>query len=196
MRKFLKYLRIVFSITCLIACVLLIALWVRSYWRWDVLYVNPIGTQVSQVNLSLGVFDIVHQSDANSPLGPPRWEWIVYPITPSEMFRPSNLFRFQFSRNQTDGWLAEFPLWFPLILFIALGLAPWLRLRFSIRTLSIATAMLSVFLWEISVVAMFPDGHVLDCLSWKHVDKDIIAGFVVVCCVALVVWFKLNSKKK
>ncbi len=30
MRKFLRYLRVVFSITCLIACVLLIALWVRS----------------------------------------------------------------------------------------------------------------------------------------------------------------------
>jgi hypothetical protein len=35
---FLKYLRIAFSATCLIACVLLIVLWVRSYWvldRWE-----------------------------------------------------------------------------------------------------------------------------------------------------------------
>src|SRR6476469_9127373 len=29
-----RKLRIAFSVTCLIACVLLIALWVRSYW-WD-----------------------------------------------------------------------------------------------------------------------------------------------------------------
>ena len=32
MRRFLRYLRIAFSATCLIACVLLIVLWVRSYW--------------------------------------------------------------------------------------------------------------------------------------------------------------------
>src|SRR4051794_14780734 len=31
MRKFLRYLRIAFSATCLIACVLMIALWVGSY---------------------------------------------------------------------------------------------------------------------------------------------------------------------
>ena len=30
-----RKLRIAFSATCLIACVLLIALWVRSYWRID-----------------------------------------------------------------------------------------------------------------------------------------------------------------
>src|SRR3990172_7220509 len=35
MLRFLQYLRIAFSATCLIACVLLIALWVRSYWWWD-----------------------------------------------------------------------------------------------------------------------------------------------------------------
>jgi hypothetical protein len=32
MKPVLRYLRIGFSITCLIACVLLIVLWVRSYW--------------------------------------------------------------------------------------------------------------------------------------------------------------------
>lgn len=171
-------------------------LWARSYWRWDVLYVNVLGTQVSQIDLSLGIFDIVYQPDANSPLGPPRREWIVYPITPAEMYRPNNLFHFQFSQNQMDGWIAEFPLWFPLILSIAIGAAPWLQLRFSIRTLSIATAMLAVFLWEASVVASLPNNHVLDCLSWKNVDKDILAGFVFVGCVALEVWFKLGTKRK
>jgi hypothetical protein len=30
-----RKLRIAFSVTCLIACVLLIALWVRSYWKVD-----------------------------------------------------------------------------------------------------------------------------------------------------------------
>ena len=34
MSRYLRYLRIAFSATCLIACVLLIVLWVRSYWYW------------------------------------------------------------------------------------------------------------------------------------------------------------------
>ena len=39
MPRFLRYLRIAFSATCVIACVLLIALWVRSYWFADNLHV-------------------------------------------------------------------------------------------------------------------------------------------------------------
>jgi hypothetical protein len=35
MTRFLRYLGIAFSATCGIACVLLIVLWVRSYWWWD-----------------------------------------------------------------------------------------------------------------------------------------------------------------
>src|SRR5436190_7192511 len=35
MRRFLRYLRIAFSATCLIACVLLIVLWVRNYYSLD-----------------------------------------------------------------------------------------------------------------------------------------------------------------
>ncbi len=35
MRKWLRYLRISFSVLCGIFCLLLIALWVRSFWRVD-----------------------------------------------------------------------------------------------------------------------------------------------------------------
>src|SRR5436309_31493 len=35
MPRFLRYLRIAFSATCGIACVLLVVLWVRSYWWYD-----------------------------------------------------------------------------------------------------------------------------------------------------------------
>ena len=34
MARYFRYLRIAFSATCLITCVLLIVLWVRSYW-WE-----------------------------------------------------------------------------------------------------------------------------------------------------------------
>jgi hypothetical protein len=37
MKRFLRYLRLALSATCLIACVLLIVLWVRSYSVWDII---------------------------------------------------------------------------------------------------------------------------------------------------------------
>ena len=39
MPRFFRYLRIAFSITCFIACVLLISLWVRSY-SWAELFLH------------------------------------------------------------------------------------------------------------------------------------------------------------
>ena len=49
MPRYLRYLRIAFSATCLIACVLLIALWVRSYWRDDGLYWNIVGHRTALI---------------------------------------------------------------------------------------------------------------------------------------------------
>src|SRR4051812_44522324 len=37
MKRSIQFMRIAFSATCLIACVLLIVLWVRSYWCEDVI---------------------------------------------------------------------------------------------------------------------------------------------------------------
>jgi hypothetical protein len=37
MSSYLRYLRIAFSATCVVVCLLLIVFWVRSYWRCDML---------------------------------------------------------------------------------------------------------------------------------------------------------------
>src|SRR4051794_31716465 len=59
MRRFLRYLRIAFSATCLIACVLLIVLWVRSYWRGEFIgrmtpsiFLTRIGSNAGSVYFS------------------------------------------------------------------------------------------------------------------------------------------------
>src|SRR5882757_8806445 len=44
MSRYLRYLRIAFSATCLVACVLLIVLWVRSYKYADLARNAPLGT--------------------------------------------------------------------------------------------------------------------------------------------------------
>jgi hypothetical protein len=52
--RFLRYLRIAFSATCLIACVLLIVLWVRSYSSEDYLYWNIVGHRTVLVGSTHG----------------------------------------------------------------------------------------------------------------------------------------------
>ena len=46
-----RKLRIAFSATCLIACVLLIVLWVRSYWWVDAVYGNIGGMAAFKIRI-------------------------------------------------------------------------------------------------------------------------------------------------
>jgi hypothetical protein len=55
MLRYLRYLRIAFSATCLIACVLLIVLWVRSYWRFDVISIPRPQSHFEIVSYSGGI---------------------------------------------------------------------------------------------------------------------------------------------
>src|SRR6476620_9591203 len=63
MRRFLRYLRIAFSATCLIACILFFALWMRSYWWLDVIKIRPPELQLSASSLK-GKF-VLEQSSAS-----------------------------------------------------------------------------------------------------------------------------------
>src|SRR5690242_1285159 len=75
MRRFLRYLRIAFSAVFLIPCVLLIALWIRSGWRLDILKIKPPDLQFTAASLKGNL--VLEKSDAPwndwHPLGP--WEF-------------------------------------------------------------------------------------------------------------------------
>src|SRR5437870_5732379 len=70
MSRYLRYLRIAFSATCLLACVLLIVLWVRSYSYWDELY-NPISNKTLIVVESASG-RVILESTGASPGSSPR----------------------------------------------------------------------------------------------------------------------------
>src|SRR3977135_1190449 len=88
----LRKLRIAFSTTCLIACVLLIVLWVRSYWRLDALSGSQSGTglAVSSSQGKMGFFYVGQQPESDfwafdtRPIGSneysfPAFGWQSYP---------------------------------------------------------------------------------------------------------------------
>ncbi len=139
MRKFLRYLRIAFSATYLIACVLLIVLWVRSYWYHDGCYYfhgsGYIGVGSFRGNL-LPFFE-------ENPTAVVKWHVYSDPVDKDPHFRSFTWFN-QLPRN----FYVSIPHWFIALLIAALGSVPWLRWskRFSVRTLLIATMLVALVL--------------------------------------------------
>lgn len=150
-----RKLRIAFSATCLIACVLFIALWVRSYW-WNDYAFKPIDFRLAvslssytgQTSIRVATFT----SNTNFPQGdgtmiPVRasgWQFGAQVAT-----RRVDQLRFNFRR--LPYLTIEAPHWFWVLISAMLcfiGAAPWIRSpkRFSLRTLLIATTLVAVLL--------------------------------------------------
>lgn len=138
----IKYrkLRIAFSAVCGLLCLLLIALWVRSYRVADNLVIrtsNGINDQFHSENggLSLGRFQPIQHY-----LG---WHWRTDPSVD-----PPNGFRY--GRFPKGGLSIEVPHWFLVSVAAIFGTLPWLGfLRFSVRTLLIATTLIGLILGTI-----------------------------------------------
>jgi hypothetical protein len=146
----MKYrkLRIAWSVVWGVAAVLLIVLWVRSYWIADGVFgpvTSKYGLALSSVPGSLGVHVY---SNEPSPIRPqwkiasqPYDEW--YAGAEKVQFTSSRLWG-AFYRGQY-GYMA--PDWFALIVLATIAAAPWLPWwsnRFSLRTLLIATTLVAV----------------------------------------------------
>jgi hypothetical protein len=141
MKPVFRYLRIAFSATCLIVCVLLIVLWLRSYWRDD---------SVSYCNASVWI-----GVDSKRGLGGLLWTKMDQPP-------PADLagWRVRSLPLRVDNPYVKFPrwhwdkqsgiIWIPIGLLVlastALAAVPWLRWRFSLRTLLIAMTLVAVVL--------------------------------------------------
>ncbi len=162
MKRVLRYVRIVFSATCLIACVLLIVLWVRSYWRNDVCSIGVHSSQELGFDSIWGELGLLTMPKT---LGTNGWHVASYPIEPDTTFpilkedmTPIDStfgFRFIASANMSAAFI---PYWFLTLLSAILATAPWLPRRFSLRTLLIATTLIAVVLGLIVAVLRWPTG--------------------------------------
>ena len=143
----LKYLRIAVTALSLTACVLLIALWVRSYSTNDYLTIGGLKDSQTVLLQSIkGSIVVAHFNERN---------------------RPNNFdayFHIPMVANASKGCPAVFfddaelkcliiRHWFLVTATTALAALPWMRWRFSLRTLLIATTLVAVGL-GIVVVSM------------------------------------------
>ena len=133
-RPLLKYLRIAVTALSLTACVLLIALWVRSYWRLDALFVENLKNVVS----SRGELCF-----SCSIAWPPAANVTEYQLGPFKTMSLANSDK-HVQVGKSVGW--AIPIWFPILLAGALLFIPWMpwRWRFSLRSLLIATTLVAV----------------------------------------------------
>jgi hypothetical protein len=151
MRKFLRYLRVVFSAFCGLACVLLIVLWVRSYYS-TVFVVGPLphpyGSLLVETNQGRVTFCLSYGQGVVSGMNASPWGMHKKPLEEWEQIVPplSTRTAFSYVRWNVNHHYLILPYWFLTLLSGIFAGAPWLRSRFSLRTLLIAIMLVAVVL--------------------------------------------------
>ena len=140
-----RKLRIAWSVVWGVAAVLLIVLWVRSYWYGDVL-------QFRSFPEDFGIGSVHGVIGADGNINPLKyilssgWKLWSYP-TFEEMTPPP----FLYECPSLGGFELNLPHWFLSLIFGTMAALPWIR-RFSLRSLLIATTLLAIVLGLIVAV--------------------------------------------
>ena len=153
MRRTFRYLRIAVTALSLVACVLLIALWVRSYTYRINIQTPVFANRTFQFSLLPG------RMHFRTHLPEPDWIsgfWQKHKSDPGfESWDYPNSPTFHLSINEygPSDIAVHFPYWFSALISMALAAAPWLpwSRRFRLRTLLIATTLVAVALGIIAL---------------------------------------------
>src|SRR5262245_57156192 len=136
--RLMRGLRIAWSVWWGILCVLVIVLWVRSYWRWDEL---QLGRRIVLVAIHsehgrLGFVKTFPWHDWNGKL------FVLGGCTNNEMPNGGRAF---YCVEYGSIWVGvHYGL--PVLLAATSAYFPWMRVSFSLRTLLIATSLIAVVL--------------------------------------------------
>ncbi len=144
-----RNLRIVWTAFCGIACVLLIVLWVRSYWWVTNIQVPNVLGNDNQVILARGTIHFSSCLDYK----PERMSALIHNYHRSTKdyndFSGAPEYRQFLLRVQELGrndLRLVFPYWFAAAVLAAVAALPWLPYRFTLRTMLIATTLVAVVL--------------------------------------------------
>jgi len=135
-----RKLRIAWSVGCGIACLLLVALWVRSYWVYDRLRL-PSSLGRTFVQLANGTIKSVYFTPTFRVGWAPLSGWQSFPAEALSVDEMEERLYFYSDSNFTQ---TGFPQWIPVLILATFVGLPWLPYRFSLRTLLIATTVVAV----------------------------------------------------
>jgi hypothetical protein len=138
-------LRIACTAVCGLAAVLLVVLWVRSYWWYHSISV-PSPARVIVQSL-LGTVTVIKYPPPK-PLGYVlKGGWKVFAVEdlriPYSPLPPIPQWSYKVDQTQ---FTFGFPYWFAVTVFSIIAGLPWLRWRFSLRTMLIAMTLVAVVL--------------------------------------------------
>jgi hypothetical protein len=142
-----RKLRMAFSVLCGIFCLLLIMVWMRSDWTLCGVSGNR-GQHYIYCDIHSARF-MLSRILPSSQFPPEPWRRFSRPISKSDLEADANSSRGSFCalgfqwRVVGNGWRVAVPLWFPTAVCAGLGVAPWLRWRFSLLSIFIATAVIA-----------------------------------------------------
>jgi hypothetical protein len=141
----MKYrkLRVAWSVGWGILCVLLIVLWVRSYWRMDSAWLHFSNPNALRFNSTAGQL----RMEAYHNEGSWAYEPKLLDSTPID-YSHVPLPKFGIELNSAYVVLL-LPHWLKGLICLALAAVPWLNWRFSLRTLLIVMTLVAVGLGAI-----------------------------------------------
>jgi hypothetical protein len=151
-----RALRITWTVFCGLACVLLIVLWVRSYWKLDGISGHR-GSEYVYLDILMGKFHYSRSTQAAGVPSQPTIPWRAFhgpifdtDLTPRQSETAGSHHILGFGWNVWgNGWEISVALWLPVLISGILAVAPWIRQvkwRFTLRTLLIATTLVAVVL--------------------------------------------------
>jgi len=132
-----RKLQIAWSVGWGLLAVLLIALWVRSYWRAE-LASRLTNDSALTLGSDHGIVYFVHRNLTSTPTAPLGWNY-----APIEVTAPAKYLELKSLPNLVMGCVPHLAL---VGFGIAVAAAPWLLKRYSLRTLLVATTLLAAAL--------------------------------------------------
>jgi hypothetical protein len=130
-----RKLRIAWSVAWGVICLLLIALYVRSYWHHDSIWRAISKNEILLAASGSGSFYIQYANLA-AERDTAGWQYQHKPL--SSAFKGFNW------SSSPAYLLVGTPLWLPLILCITAAAIPWYYWRFSLRAMLIAATLISI----------------------------------------------------
>ena len=136
-----RKLQIAWTAVCGILCLLLMVLWVRSYWQWDTLQYEDL-SESREVTSQNGILlvDKIYQKRKG------RWWFGSDPAEfPADLKSQLSIYWYD-GNGDLLGPAVTIPHWLIVLSLVGLGIAPWTLRRYSLRTLLVFTTGIAALL--------------------------------------------------
>lgn len=131
------------------ACALFIVLWARSYWWYECI---QLGNSLVTISVSTGRGKMLYEASRPPTATALHWHYFSHPVVPGGLMSGKQFFEMLYLSGENPYFIqlgltsSIIPFWLLASLTAFLAPLSWLRWRFTLRTLLIATTLIAVVL--------------------------------------------------